>query len=125
MGEANTLRVGLDAAAAELRRAIESNAEAERLAAKSMEMPGVASQLLAIRAATAAAVAADTSAQRLFARIESLEGQGHPALDLVLTFSSSAEAVGHAARAAAQALGVLVGLVNQRARFERRGTVRL
>jgi len=120
MDGTNTLKVRLDAAAAGLRRAIESNAEAERLAAKSRELPGVAPQLLAIRAATAAAVAADTSAQRLYARIEELAGEGQNALELVLIFSSAVEAVRHAADAAAQGLGVLTGLVNQRARFERR-----
>lgn len=120
MDESNTLKARLDTAGASLRRAIESNAEAERLAARHMDLPGVAPQLLAVRAATASAVAADTTAQRLFAILEELTAQGENPMELVLAFSSTTEAVAHAADAAAQAVGVLSGLVNQRARYERR-----
>ena len=95
MDESNTLRARLDAAALGLRRAIEMNAEAERLAARHLELPGVSPQLQAVRAA-------------------------RTPLELVLAFSAAAEAVGHAANAASQALAVLSGLANQHARYERR-----
>jgi hypothetical protein len=121
MNESNTLKSRLDLAAAGLRRAIEANAEAERLAARHMAVPGVAPQLLTVRAASAAAVAADTAAQRAHSVLEDLAEAGGAPPEMVLAFSSATEAVGHAADAAAQAVGVLAGLVNQRTRFERRG----
>ncbi|HLL53314.1 MAG TPA: hypothetical protein VK447_07205, partial [Myxococcaceae bacterium] len=62
----------------------------------------------------------DTVAQRLFGLVQGQLRAARTPLELVLAFSAAAEAVGHAANAASQALAVLSGLANQHARYERR-----
>lgn len=85
-----------------------------------MELPGVATQLQAIRAASSAAVSADMAAQRAFAALDSTSTPDDAAQEMILAFSASTDAVEQASEAAARALATLVGLVNQKFRYEKK-----
>ena len=120
MTETKALKVRLEASGVALRRAIESAAEGERIGSGWQDVPGVAMQLEVLRAITAAAVSADMAAQRTFAAIEASPPGEEAALDTLLAFSAATDAVGHAADAAARALTTLIGLVNQKFKYEKK-----